>query len=49
MPNRVKGKVRHTPNPSWDVAISEAKRQLVLAKRRAKGLEGREKLDEIAR
>jgi len=39
MPNRVKGKVRHTPNSPWDAAIKEAQRQLVHARRRAEGLE----------
>jgi hypothetical protein len=39
MPNRVKGKVRPTPNSSWNSAISEASRQLALAKRRVEGLE----------
>lgn len=39
MSNHVKGKVRHTPNSQWDAAIQEAKRQLMLAKRRIEGLE----------
>jgi hypothetical protein len=38
MPNRVKTRVRHTPNLGWDAAIHEARRQLTIAERRVEGL-----------
>ena len=39
MSNRVKSKVTHTTRRTWNIALAEVKRQLVLARRRVAGLE----------
>lgn len=39
MSNHVKGKVIHSYRRTWNIALADVKRQIVLAKRRVAGLE----------